>query len=200
MNPLTNETIIFNFEVQFPTDSANVSQSLYRVTLYGSFANGTAYSYEVEAENVNITENDENGTRVAYFGRNDFSWSGTSLLKPRPVYTVTVNSTEVGISGTLILQGSVSVSHPYYGNIDKLISVHSLPRLITPAASMQQALSSKPSQGLDGPMRYPTLTPLFLSTFTTRPYLLKDMAIMTKHGLIVLLRHRCRPHFGVTLA
>ncbi|KAK6602625.1 hypothetical protein H4I95_06562 [Botrytis cinerea] len=111
MNPLTNETIIFNFEVQFPTDSSNVSQSLYRVTLYGSFANGTAYSYEVEAENVNITENDENGTRVAYFGRNDFSWSGTSLLKPRPVYTVTVNSTEVGISGTLILQGSLAAPH-----------------------------------------------------------------------------------------
>ncbi|KAF5875240.1 uncharacterized protein Bfra_003693 [Botrytis fragariae] len=181
MNPLTNETVIFNFEIQSPTNSANVSEPLYRVSLYGSFANGTAYSYEVEAENVNITENDENGTKVAYFGGNDFSWSGTSLLKPRPVYTVTINSTEVGISGTLILQGNLAAPH-YSCGID--------------AAGVDQ----QTAPGLDGLMRYPTLTPLFLSIFAIRQCLLKDMAIMTKPGLIVLLRHRCRPRFGVTLA
>ena len=80
MNPSTNETVVFNFEVQWPTDDGvGTSETLYRVTIFGSFANGTAYSYGVDAENLNITEKADKSKRVDCFGGNEFSWSGSSL-------------------------------------------------------------------------------------------------------------------------
>lgn len=112
MNPLTNETVVFNFEVQWPVDpSVPESEMLYRVTLFGSFANGTAYSYAIESDHVKITEREDKSMRADFFGYegNEFSWSGSSLLKPRPVYIATVNSPELGIKGTITLQGNVSI-------------------------------------------------------------------------------------------
>jgi hypothetical protein len=100
MNPMTNETVVFNFEVQWPLDP-NVPESkmLYRVTLFGSFANGTAYSYAVESDHVKITEREDKSMRADFFGveGGEFGWSGSSLLKPRPVYIATVNAPELGI-------------------------------------------------------------------------------------------------------
>ena len=85
MNPSTNETVVFNFEVQWPTnDGVGTSETLYRVTIFGSFANGTAYSYGVDAENLNITERADKSMRVDYFGGNEFSWSGSSLWSQHP--------------------------------------------------------------------------------------------------------------------
>ena len=85
MNPSTNETVVFNFEVQWPTDDGvGTSKTLYRVTIFGSFANGTAYSYGVDAENLNITEKADKSMRVDYFGGNEFSWSGSSLWSQHP--------------------------------------------------------------------------------------------------------------------
>ncbi|KAJ5999004.1 hypothetical protein N7451_006814 [Penicillium sp. IBT 35674x] len=114
MNPLTNETVVFNFEVQWPVDpSVPESEMLYRVTLFGSFANGTAYSYAVESDHVKITEREDKSMRADFFGfeGNEFSWSGSSLLKPRPVYIATVNSPELGIRGTITLQGNTVAPH-----------------------------------------------------------------------------------------
>ena len=107
MNPLTNETVVFNFEVQWPVGTA---KTLYHVSLWGSFANGTAYSYEVDAESCNITERADKSMRVDFFGGTEVSWSGSSLLDPRPVYNVSINSPELGITGNLILRGNVSTS------------------------------------------------------------------------------------------
>lgn len=108
MNPSTNETVIFNFEVQWPVDNTiDVSEAFYRVTIFGSFINGTAYRYEVYSRNVNITERADKSMQVDFFGGNDFSWSGSSLLKPKPVYKVTINAPEVGITGSIILRGNV---------------------------------------------------------------------------------------------
>lgn len=111
MNPETNETVVFNFEVQWPVDpSVPTSEMLYRVTIFGAFANGTAYSYAVEAENAKITEREDKSMRVDFYGGNEFSWSGSSLLKPRPVYIATINAPKLGIRGTITLQGNVSIS------------------------------------------------------------------------------------------
>lgn len=112
INPSTNETIIFNFEVQWPADNGvATSETLYRVTIFGSYANGTAFSFGVDAENVNITERADKSMRVDFFGGNEFSWSGSSLLEPRPVYNVTINAPQVGIQGSLVLRGNVAAPH-----------------------------------------------------------------------------------------
>lgn len=112
MNPSTNETVVFNFEVQWPTDDGvGTSETLYHVTIFGSFANGTAYSYGVDAENLNITERADKSMRVDYFGGNEFSWSGSSLLEPRPVYEVTINAPRVGIKGSMTLRGNLAAPH-----------------------------------------------------------------------------------------
>ncbi|KAM5349229.1 hypothetical protein ACJ41O_005736 [Fusarium nematophilum] len=112
INPSTNETVIFNFEVQWPVDTTiDISESFYRVTIFGSFSNGTAYSYEVYSQNVNITERADKSMQVDFFGGNEFSWSGSSLLKPRPVYNVTINSPQFGIMGSIILQGNLAAPH-----------------------------------------------------------------------------------------
>lgn len=109
---------MFNFEVHWPVDNGvATSKTLYRVTIFGSFANGTAYSYGVDAENVNITERADTSMRVDYFGGNEFSWSGSSLLKPRPVYNVTINAPQAGITGSINFQGSVSSIYPIDNNI-----------------------------------------------------------------------------------
>ncbi|GIJ90403.1 hypothetical protein Asppvi_009357 [Aspergillus pseudoviridinutans] len=112
MNPSTKETVVFNFEVQWPVDpSIPASEMLYRVTIFGVFANGTTYSYAVEAENVKITEREDKSMRVDFFGGNEFGWSGSSLLKPRPVYIATLNAPEVGIRGSVTLQGNTVAPH-----------------------------------------------------------------------------------------
>lgn len=109
---------MFNFEVHWPVDNGvATSETLYRVTIFGSFANGTAYSYGIDAENVNITERADKSMRVDYFGGNEFSWSGSSLLKPRPVYNVTINSPRAGITGSIFFQGSVRAPRPTDNNI-----------------------------------------------------------------------------------
>ena len=112
INPSTNETIVFNFELQWPADNTT-SEVFYTVTIFGSFANGTAYRYVVKAENVNITERADKSMRVDYFGSNEVSWSGSSLLEPRPVYNLTINAPQVGITGSIILQGNVRASQPH---------------------------------------------------------------------------------------
>ncbi|KAJ3544000.1 hypothetical protein NM208_g3285 [Fusarium decemcellulare] len=94
MNPLTNETVIFNFEVQWPVDpDVNISEAFYRVTIFGSFLNGTSYRYEIYSQNVNITE------------RADKS------MRPRPVYKATIDAPELGIKGSIILQGNLAAPH-----------------------------------------------------------------------------------------
>ena len=114
MNPSTNETVVFNFEVQWPTDDgAGTTETLYQVTIFGSFANGTAYRYGVDAENLNITERADKSMRVDYFGGNEFGWSGSSLLEPRPVYEVTINAPQVGIIGSMTLRGNVRAPPPH---------------------------------------------------------------------------------------
>ncbi|KAF7184714.1 hypothetical protein CNMCM7691_006137 [Aspergillus felis] len=112
MNPSTKETVVINFEVQGPVDPSNpASEMLYRVTIFGAFANGTTYSYTVEAENVKITEREDKSMRVDFFGGNEFGWSGSSLLKPRPVYIATLNAPEVGIRGSITLHGNTVAPH-----------------------------------------------------------------------------------------
>ncbi|KAI3531953.1 hypothetical protein CSPX01_13817 [Colletotrichum filicis] len=112
MNPSTNETVVFNFEIQRPTDNgADVGTTQYHVSLFGSFANGTAFSYGVNSEYANITERADKSMRVDFFGGSEVSWSGSSLLQPRPVYNVTINSPETGIYGSLILRGNTVAPH-----------------------------------------------------------------------------------------
>ncbi|KAI8276434.1 hypothetical protein K4K59_009784 [Colletotrichum sp. SAR11_240] len=112
MNPSTNETIVFNFEIQRPTDNgADVGTTQYHVSLFGSFANGTAFSYGVNSEFANITERADKSMRVDFFGGSEVSWSSLSLLQPRLVYNVTINSPETGIYGSLVLQGNTVAPH-----------------------------------------------------------------------------------------
>ncbi|KPM40852.1 hypothetical protein AK830_g5689 [Neonectria ditissima] len=63
------------------------------------------------AENVDITERADKSMRVDYFGRNKFSWSGSSLLDPRPVYKVAINAPEAGIVGSILLEGNLAPPH-----------------------------------------------------------------------------------------
>ncbi|KAK1624844.1 hypothetical protein BDP81DRAFT_500049 [Colletotrichum phormii] len=101
MNPSTNETVVFNFEVQRPTDNgADVGTTQYHVSLYG-----------VNFEMANIIERADKSMRVDFFGGSEVSWSGSSLLQPRPVYNVTINSPETGIYGSLILRGNTVAPH-----------------------------------------------------------------------------------------
>lgn len=105
MNPSTKEVITFNYEIGYG--------DLYRMSLRGSWANGSIYEYEIETTHVNITEGADKSVKVHFFGGgNEFGWTSSSQLLPRPSFTATVNAPEFGISGSMIFNGSVSPPHP----------------------------------------------------------------------------------------
>lgn len=154
MNPSTQEVITFNFEVGYGT--------LYRMTLRGSWANGSIYEYEIEATHVNITEGLDKSVKVDFFGGgNEFGWSSSSQLLPRPSFNATVNAPELGISGTMSFTGSVCVPGRWQDVTKTTILTkdhYSLLRLIIRAATTRLELTSKTSTELHGRTHYPTLT------------------------------------------
>ncbi|PSR82757.1 hypothetical protein BD289DRAFT_370867 [Coniella lustricola] len=112
MNPETNELVVFNFEIQRPTDNGvDIATSQYHVTLFGLYANGTAFSYGVNAEAARILERADTSMQVDFYGTNNISWAGSSLLEPRPVYNVTIDAPAVGIKGSVILRGNIAAPH-----------------------------------------------------------------------------------------
>ena len=114
MNPLTNEAVTLNVEVGWPPDNTTLT-TIYRVTILGAFSNGTAYNYVVEAENTKIIERTDKSMEAKFFGQNEYGFSGSSLLKPRPIYEVTINAPEMGIIGSITLRGNVCISSLSFG-------------------------------------------------------------------------------------
>lgn len=101
MNPPTQEVVTFNFEVGYGT--------LYRMTLRGSWANGTIYDYEIPATHVDIVERADKSVEVKFFGSGaEFGWTSSSQLLPQPTFSAWINAPELSISGNLTYSGSVS--------------------------------------------------------------------------------------------
>lgn len=130
--------------MQPPTADLTESTSIYHVSLLGTYANGTNFSIGLDGTDATIHVDDSDKSMlVKYFGGDEISWEGTSLLEPNPIYTVKVNSSRQNVYGTMTLRGRVRA----LSQIDfRPLTIHRPPLLTSPAASTPPILPNFSSQ------------------------------------------------------
>lgn len=79
------------------------------VSVTGTFANGTLYNLVAGSADGAEVSYDENGISVNYTSAG-ISFTGSSITADTVTYTVTLDSEEIGVSGSLSF---TSVRHPY---------------------------------------------------------------------------------------
>jgi len=72
----------------------------FSVTIDGVFANGTSYGFIVPATGGMSLNNDEDGITGEWKG-SGFNFTGTPLSLETPQYTISIDSPDFGISGSI---------------------------------------------------------------------------------------------------
>ncbi|KID81279.1 Hydroxyneurosporene synthase [Metarhizium guizhouense ARSEF 977] len=85
-------------------------------SISGSFANGSTFALNVPATEGAIITTSDSGISGNWKG-SGFTFHGTSLSKPSPRYTVTINSPAISVSGTISLTSRAPPHLPCGQNI-----------------------------------------------------------------------------------
>ncbi|KAH8668589.1 hypothetical protein BX600DRAFT_548910 [Xylariales sp. PMI_506] len=88
----------------------------FSVSLSGAFANGTLFSTAAAATGGIVVQNSQAGGIQGNWEGSGFSFVGSSLTSSTPTYTITVDSPEAGVYGTVTFKARAPAHYPCGAN------------------------------------------------------------------------------------